>query len=172
MHGKKPVPESLFNKVAGLRPATLFKKRPLHRCFSVNFAKFLKHLFLQNFSGGCFCLKDDWPYNFHLSCVLFYWRFLVYSISTEKWNKKREIPGWSWNIYVFLEYRFIWRLRISKEIWQMVIWLGDCVPQPSVLGPYPRPSTPISSARGPPKYCKNKFMNKVYYLFKIILIQH
>ena len=30
-----------FNKVAGLRPATLLKKRLWHRCFSVNFAKFL-----------------------------------------------------------------------------------------------------------------------------------
>ena len=40
-----------FNKVAGLRPATLLEKRLWHRCFSVNFEKFLrtpfiiKHLF-------------------------------------------------------------------------------------------------------------------------------
>ena len=27
------MPESLFNKVAGLRPATLFKRRLWHRCF-------------------------------------------------------------------------------------------------------------------------------------------
>ena len=40
----------LFNKVAGLRPATLLKKSLCHRCFSVNFAKFL-----QSTSGGCFC---------------------------------------------------------------------------------------------------------------------
>ena len=39
-----------FNKVAGLRPATLLKKSLCHRCFSVNFAKFL-----QSTSGGCFC---------------------------------------------------------------------------------------------------------------------
>ena len=36
----------IFNKVAGFRPATLFKKRPWHRCFSVNFAKFLRTPFL------------------------------------------------------------------------------------------------------------------------------
>ena len=30
-----------FNKVAGLRTATLFKQRVWHNCFSVNFAKFL-----------------------------------------------------------------------------------------------------------------------------------
>ena len=34
-----------FNKVAGLWPATLLKKRPWHRCFPVNFAKFLKNNF-------------------------------------------------------------------------------------------------------------------------------
>ena len=49
------MPESLFNKVAGLRLATFFKKRLRHRCFPVNFAKFLRTRFLQNTSGGCFC---------------------------------------------------------------------------------------------------------------------
>ena len=35
-----------FNKVAGLRPATLLKKRLWHKCFPVNFAKFLRTSFL------------------------------------------------------------------------------------------------------------------------------
>ena len=35
-----------FNKVAGLRPATLLKNRLWHKCFSVNFAKFLRTPFL------------------------------------------------------------------------------------------------------------------------------
>ena len=39
-----PVPESLFN-IAGLRPATLLKKRPWHRCFHLDFGKFLRTLF-------------------------------------------------------------------------------------------------------------------------------
>ena len=35
--------QSLFlNKVAELRPATLLKKRPWHRCFPVNFAKLVR----------------------------------------------------------------------------------------------------------------------------------
>ena len=63
--------QSIFlNKVAGIRPATLLKKRPWHRCFPVNFVKFLRtpffteylwillnfseHLFLQNTFDGCF----------------------------------------------------------------------------------------------------------------------
>ena len=40
-----------FNKVGNLRPGTLLKKRPWHRCFSVNLAKFMKTPFLQNTSG-------------------------------------------------------------------------------------------------------------------------
>ena len=39
--------QSLYlNKVACLRPATLFKKRLWHRCFPVSFAKFLRTPFL------------------------------------------------------------------------------------------------------------------------------
>ena len=51
-----------FNKVAGLRPETLLKKRLQHRCFPVSFVKFFKNTFkkniLKNPSGSCFCPKD------------------------------------------------------------------------------------------------------------------
>ena len=40
----------LFNKVAGLRPATLLKKKLWHRCFPINFAKFLRTPLLRNTS--------------------------------------------------------------------------------------------------------------------------
>ena len=47
--------QSLFlNKVAGLRPTSLLKKSLWHRCFSANFAKFLRTPFLQNTFGDCF----------------------------------------------------------------------------------------------------------------------
>ena len=39
------MPESFFNKVAGLRPTTLLKKRLLHSCFPSNVAKFLRTSF-------------------------------------------------------------------------------------------------------------------------------
>ena len=48
--GKHLCQSLLFNKVADLRLATLLKKRFWHRCFPVNFAKFLRTLFLQNTS--------------------------------------------------------------------------------------------------------------------------
>ena len=46
--GKYLCQSLFFNKVAGLR---LLKKRLWHRCFPVNFIKFLRTPFLQNISG-------------------------------------------------------------------------------------------------------------------------
>ena len=48
--GKHLCQSLFFNKVAGLRPATLFKKRLWRRCFPANFAKFLRTPFLQKTS--------------------------------------------------------------------------------------------------------------------------
>ena len=54
--------EFLFNKVAALETCNFIKKTLQHRCFPVYIAKFLRtpffteHLFLQNTSGGCFCI--------------------------------------------------------------------------------------------------------------------
>ena len=58
----KHLRQRLFiNKDAGLRPA---KKGLWHRCFPVNFAKFLRIPFLQNTSGGCF-----WRYHRLISYI-------------------------------------------------------------------------------------------------------
>ena len=43
--GKQLCQSLFFNKVAGPRPATLLKKRLWHRCFPVNFTKFLRSSF-------------------------------------------------------------------------------------------------------------------------------
>ena len=40
-----------FNKVAGLRPATLLKKKLWHRCFPLNFATLLRTPFLESNFG-------------------------------------------------------------------------------------------------------------------------
>ena len=53
--GKQHLCQDLFfNKVAGLWPATLFKKSLWHRCFLANFEKSLRATFLWNTSSGCF----------------------------------------------------------------------------------------------------------------------
>ena len=49
--GKHLCQSLFFNKVTGLRPATLLKKRLWNMCFPVNFAKFLRTPFLQNTFG-------------------------------------------------------------------------------------------------------------------------
>ena len=54
IHRKTPVPEPLFNKVAGLRPAALLKKRLWPSCFPVNFAKFLRTFIYSTPLDGCF----------------------------------------------------------------------------------------------------------------------
>ena len=46
-----------FNKVAGLRPATLLKTTPWHRCFPVNFEKFLRTSFYETALSNCFWSK-------------------------------------------------------------------------------------------------------------------
>ena len=52
---RKHLCQNLFlNKVAGLRLATLLKKKLCHRCFPVNFQKFLRMPFLQNTSERLF----------------------------------------------------------------------------------------------------------------------
>ena len=45
----------------GFRPATLLKKRLLHRCFPVNLVKFLRIPFLQNTSGQLLLLVSFEP---------------------------------------------------------------------------------------------------------------
>ena len=52
--GKYLCQSLFFNKVAVLRPATLFKKRIWQMCFSVSSDKFLRTPFLQNTSGRLF----------------------------------------------------------------------------------------------------------------------
>ena len=49
-----------FNKVASFRPATLLKKRLWHRCFPVNFAKFLRTPFYRTSPGDYVNFDSYW----------------------------------------------------------------------------------------------------------------
>ena len=83
-----------------------------------NFAKFAgKHLWQSLFFNkvaGC----GDWFWFF--SCLLLEDFFLFHFNRKMKW--KREIPWRSWNIYFFARVSICLTSKISKEIWQMVIW--------------------------------------------------
>ena len=68
--GKHLCQRLFSNKIAGLRTATLLKKSFWHKCFPVNFVKFLRKIFLQNTSGGCFCtLLLRWDNLYSLYCL-------------------------------------------------------------------------------------------------------
>ena len=53
IYRKAPLPGSLFNKVVGLRLATLLKKRLWHRCFPVNFWWLLLKIFPTKEAVSC-----------------------------------------------------------------------------------------------------------------------
>ena len=78
---KIPAPESLFNKNAGLRPATLSKKRLWHKCFPVNFAKFLRTPFLQNTSGWLVLTKLHDPNRRKMRLPCFQLRWLLNGVN-------------------------------------------------------------------------------------------
>ena len=63
-------PSFVFNKVAGLRPAILLKKRLWYRCFPVNFAKFPWTPFLQSTSGRLLLRRQN-PWKLHMSLCFF-----------------------------------------------------------------------------------------------------
>ena len=96
----------IFNKIAGLR---LFLKRRLwHRCFPVNFVKFLKTLFLKN-TSSCFdmCKNLNIPL---ISQIL---------MSRYKWWKL-----WKWNSLFFTcskSHQVLWNALISNSSPKSVI---------------------------------------------------
>ena len=68
--GKHLCQSLFFNKVVGLRPAILLKKRIWHRCFPVTFAKFLRTPFLKNTSGWLVLKKKSYASERSISIVL------------------------------------------------------------------------------------------------------
>ena len=69
---KTPVRVSFLNKVAGLRRATLLKKRLWHRCFPVNFAKFVATPFYRTPLDDCFCKPLPANFTSHISTDKFH----------------------------------------------------------------------------------------------------
>ena len=95
-----------FNKVTGVSPATLLKKRLWHRRFPVNFVKFLKHHFYRTPLDDCF-----WTY-LYLSLHL---------LTTEKNQSKR----FSRPFQVVCSYYYCYYYRVQKRTLQMTSFLGS-----------------------------------------------
>ena len=78
--GKHLCQSLIFIKVAGLRAATLLKKKLRHRFFPVNFVKFLRAPNLQNTFGL-------------LRLILFVASFLYFPLSKIRFVQKRSTSG-------------------------------------------------------------------------------
>ena len=116
--GKQLCQSPSFNKVLGLRPATLLKKWLWHRCFPVNFAKFLRRPFLT---------KHFWWLPLRAECMILTYSIQFISISVFfLWHRNSDLqkiyipkctmfhwPKSLYNIFYFAE----------KLILQLLIWL-------------------------------------------------
>ena len=113
--GKHLCQNRFFNKVTP-QPATLLKKRLWHRCFPVNFAKFLGTPFLQNTSEWLLLqihvtlcptyLLNDKNYNtcflticFYKLCFLhliYFCRFPDFKLQGNKVQSRNNTPKYPW----------------------------------------------------------------------------
>ena len=110
--GKHLCQSLFFNKVAGLRPATLLKKRLWHRCFPLNFAKLPRTPFLQNTSGrGPGCLLN--------TLCTFNLRFVSRGFSLAygrlSYKSKNNLKNWTQFLYYCFEVRHAFREMSSIE---------------------------------------------------------
>ena len=64
--GKQLCQSLFFNKVSGLRSATLLRMRLWHRYFPVTFARFLRASFLKNTSNDSFCTLKKYLINYSI----------------------------------------------------------------------------------------------------------
>ena len=93
-----------FKKVAGLRPATLLKKRLWHRCFPANFAKFLRTCFLQNISWRLLLPNFFLHYlSFKMKKIIFKRNLCHYSNLVLIWNLTEKLKNIE-NIIIITEF--------------------------------------------------------------------
>ena len=104
IHLKTPMLKSYFNRVSGLRAVTLLKKRFQHRCFQVNFMKFLRTPFLQNTSVICLTVS------FHKEVLYICSNLLL----LEKWTKLTTLLSFHFD-NTFL-YPLLWMYFIDQNI--------------------------------------------------------
>ena len=90
--------QSLLNKVAGLRSATLLKKRLWHRCFLMNFAKFLRTPFVQNTFSTKDCFSQNSSKKSHFMTN---WNHSLYVCTWLKFTKRFFLDSDCRNIKFF-----------------------------------------------------------------------
>ena len=110
--GKHVCQDLFFNKAASLCPTTLLKNILWHRCFPLNFAKFLRTLFLQNTSSGCF-----WYVFIFYQKNLMSYLLSVITVSPNYYNWREILNPLlhtvCFNAQTILSIKFIWFLVLS-----------------------------------------------------------
>ena len=99
--------EPLFNKAAGLRPATLLKKKLWRRCFPMSFARFLRTSFYRTPLGDCF-----WSSNYSLFFYGDLYRRFYILLSSE-----RKAGNLICRILIWLLLQVIWLEISSQELY-------------------------------------------------------
>ena len=89
-----------FNKVAGLRPTTLLKKRLLHRCLPVNFNNFLRTA-----RGDCFSRLTTVPLTDS------YHQFYSWLVNIMLWKFDT-----SWKVYTNADLKISSNVRVPMKI--------------------------------------------------------
>ena len=97
--GKHLCQSLFFNKIAGLRPLTLLKKRLWLSRFSVNFGKFLRAPYFREHLGGCFRFSVS-IVNVSLSSKSTHSLRLVSLYTSWKYRKNRGFLMFSWSIEI------------------------------------------------------------------------
>ena len=131
--GKRLCQIRVFNKVAGLRPATLLKNKLYHKCFPVNFLKFLRTPFSQKSSGqlltlfywtspdaasdsfrfpGCKFLKKEIPEKMFF-CA-FYKIFNIFWQNTSEWLLLK---------FICELWEFFQNTSIIQPLWEIAYFL-------------------------------------------------
>ena len=120
--GKHLCQSLFFDKVAGLRAATLLKKRLWHRCFHVSFVKFLRTLFLTEhlrwlllFVFKCLFVTSHTLHFtlFTSTSTLFRSSFSVFNFAFRRSFVQKKIKE---NKKIFIEnHKRIWEIVVSTD---------------------------------------------------------
>ena len=92
--GKNLSQSFFFNKVAGLRLATILKERLWYRCFPINFTK-KKHPFWKTCGNDCFWLQAGEP-RINWTAENCYFYLVVFTLTSLKLQWNLPIADMSW----------------------------------------------------------------------------
>ena len=110
--GKYLCQSLVFNKVAGLRPATLFQKSLLHRCFPVNFVKFPRtHFLTEHLQGLYLPMLNLWESSEYVSGFKFFNVLNIPGLSISHSSEFLELH----RVYYFHRYDKVLNMQLLSQ---------------------------------------------------------